>query len=420
MEYLQKCFYKTTNWQEENIFPNITSDSQAILDFSIPNGAKLDISSKSTDFSASSFTLSNYNVINGSLAYLYSSIPLKNTVGTKNMSLQEAISGFKIIEPTHLISSPAPSDFRKHSLLYGRMYFPGSALEAMVIKRLSSQTQLLVKSISNPNLAKNGTMIIYLQNNTPKSLREFIYSTNEALVGFRCLYNIGQPQTTRSKSGQLPIIPKLDNSVVSIGTEIWYAALTMSPGLSTAFRYSTGSTTTGKPLTMTLACNPILGQLSSTYTVKTSITSSFSSRYDFNLYSYASNLSLGFELYNYSNKPTHLIDDTKINVPKPATPQPHNSVVFTPGNSPNSLRNEIIDTNTSNQTVMAAFQQVVKESDFTSVLKFSTSINDRAMKLLWEGRCKDFLVSAGTRLSWNSATNQPEFNKLGISFSYAC
>ncbi|EGV64692.1 hypothetical protein CANTEDRAFT_113480 [Yamadazyma tenuis ATCC 10573] len=427
MEYLQKCFYKTTGWSEDNIFPNITSNSQAILDFSIPNGCKLDISSKSSDYSASSFTLSNYNVINGSLAYLYSSIPLKNTLGTKNMSLQEALSGFKIIEPKELETksefSAVPSDISKPSLLYGRMYFPGSALEAMVIKRISKSTQLLIKSISNPNLSKNGTMIIYLQNNTSKLSREFIYSTNEALIGFRCLYNFGQNEKTSATSAKfsgqhLPIIPKLDNSVVSIGTEIWYAAMTLSPGLSTAFRYSTRSTTTGKPLTMTIACNPILGQLSSTYTVKTSVASTFSSRYEFNLYSYASNLSLGFELYNLSKQPSPYNDtDAIVNSSMKISPNSQ-SITISPGMSSIDVTGP--EPPIHKQTVMAVFQNLVKQSDFSSVLKFSTSLNDRMIKLLWEGRCKDFLVSAGTRISLNPNTNQPEFNKLGVSFSYAC
>lgn len=423
MEYLQKSFYKTTGWSEDNIFPNITANSHAILDFTIPNGCKLDISSKSSDNSASSFTLSNYNVINGSLAYLYTSVPLKNTMGTKNVSLQDAISGFKIIE-SNGVNQSMENNYQntsyRNALLYGRMYFPGSALEAMIIKRLSKQTQLLIKSISNPNLKKNGTMIIYLQNNTPKFLREFIYSTNEALIGFRCLYNFGQQNDRSNKqlSQHLPMIPKLDNSVVSLGTEVWYAAMTMSPGLSTAFRYSTRSTTTGKPLTMTLSCNPILGQLSSTYTVKTSVASTFTSKYDFNLYSYQSNLSLGFELYNFAKKASPYDESKEIVSSSSQLTKNPQSITITPKiDSPPDFA--IKNPTVQKETVMSAFQHLVNESDFSSVFKFATSINDGTVKLLWEGRCKDFLVSAGTKLSINPINNKPEINKFGVSFSYA-
>lgn len=473
MEYLQKCFYKSTYWNEDNLYSNITATSQALLEFPIPNGIKLDISSKATQHLASSFTLSNHRSVNGSLAYLYSSLSLKNATGTKNVSLQDAISGFKIIEPTFLNEYHLLSQYKtfKDTLVYGRMYFPGSALEAMIIKRLSSQTQLLVKCVNNPHIEKNGTLVIYLQKNTPKFLREYIYSTNEALIGLRCLYNFTLKDKKHLHNKQL--IPNFDNSVVSLGTEIWYAALTMSPGLSTSFRYSTRSTSTGKPLTMTLSVNPILGHISSTYNVKTSVSSTFCSKYDFNLFSYASNLSLGFELYNFSKRttphlfsnhtiplsdreheterPSHdmfnnLDNENKIRIGSPTSltyqtsNNPQNMIInpiqnldnyyhinptLLPTTNKESLDDKSTTQNTSinhfsNETVMTAFQNLVNDSDFSSVFKASTSLNDKMVKLLWEGRCKDFLVSTGVKINVNPITNFPEFNRFGITFSYAC
>ena len=468
MEYLQKCFYKSTNWNEDNIYSNITATSQALLDFPIPNGFKIDSSSKTTDYLASSFTLSNHHQINGSLAYLYSSIPLTNTMGTKDVSLQDAIAGFRIIEPLVGLRSKLKNNImsNRSSLLYGRMYFPGSALEAMIIKRLTKNSQLLIKCVNNPHLEKNGTMIVYLQNNTAKYLRELIYSTNEALIGLRCLYNLGDATSHNFTNINPAVIPKFDNSVVSIGTEIWYAARTMSPGLSAALRYSTRSTSTGKPLTMTLAINPIVGHVSSTYTVKTSVASTFCSKYDFNVFSYASNLSLGFELYSYANKKKNSFpsfehheihsssEENKYLKKHPELQRHHNlhhnlhhqrvpikshkyegnrtiinpiqnldnvyhinpTLLSSNGSTSTTTNNE--NTNTS-ETVTAAFQNLVNESDFSSVFKFSTSLNDKVVKILLEGRLKEFLVSTGVKLSLNPITNTPEFNKLGISFSYA-
>lgn len=454
MEYLQKCFYKSTGWNEDNIFSNITATSQALLEFPIPNGLKLDTSNKTTDHTASSFSLSNYHSINGSVAYLYSGVPLINTMGTKEVSLQDAIAGFRIIEPVRNGKNLTTTNGKLGSLLYGRMYFPGSSLEAMVIKNLTRHTQLLIKCINNPHLEKNGTMIVYLQTNTPKFLREVIYSTNEALFGFRCLYNFGNTNNINN------LIPKFDNSVVSVGTELWYAARTMSPGLSAAFRYSTRSTSTGKPLTMTLAVNPILGHLSSTYTVKTSVASTFCSRYDFNFFSYASNLSLGFELFNYSkNNHLHPFTSLEDGSSKKTIPigshtshKNHNLIInpiqnrdnyyhinptllpetgsTTPmvnfnGITPdshyiNSHDNTFSNPSAPRESVTTAFQHLVNESDFSSVIKISSSLNDRMLKLLWEGRIKDFLVSTGVKLSLNPTKFSPEFSKFGISLSYAC
>lgn len=412
MEYLQKCFYKSTGWNEDNLYSHITATSQALLDFSIPTGAKIDISSKQTNHLASSFTLLNHRQINGSLAYFYLLAPLRNTPGTKNVSLQEAIAGFRIIEP--LPSSHGPSIPARPLLLYGRMYFPGLALEAMIIKRISTNTQLLIKCVNNPMVEKGGTLVLYLQNNAPKFSKEFIYSTNEALLGLRCLYNFGHLRDHSFNQ----IIPKFDNSVFSVGTEIWYAALSMSPGLLTSFRYSTRSTTTGKPLTMTLSCNPIIGQISSTYNVKTSVASTFCSKYDFNFYSYASNLSLGFELYNYSQKPALF----KPSIERPSLPT--HPVINPIRNTENGF---LIDPNiiantearADNDGVMGAFQSMVNASDFSSVLKASTSVNDQVIKILWEGRVKDFLISTGVRVGMNQA-NKPEVLRFGVAFSYAC
>lgn len=428
MEYLQKCFHKATGWNEDNIFLNITATSQALLEFPIPNGIKLDVSNKATEHLASSFTLSNYHSLNGLLAYLYSSTALRNTMGTKDISLQDAIAGFRIIEPSFAAARAlVPASYRD-LLLYGRMYFPGLALEAMLIKRITRDTQILVKCINNPHLSKNGTMIFYLQKNTPTFLRELIYSTNEALVGFRCLYNFGSKV---KKNTQL--IPNFDNSVVSIGTELWYAAMTMSPGLSTALRYSTRLTSTGKPLTMTLACNPILGHISSTYNVKTSVSSTFCSKYDFNFFSYASNLSLGFELYNYfKQRKQPLFTGKESQLTLLATDS--TTAPFVHG-STNHIQNydnvhlsepefgshaQEVAGDTSNETVMTAFQNLVNDSDFLSVIKASTSLNDREVRVLWEGRCKDFLLSTGVKVGLNAVTQAPELNRFGITLSYAC
>ncbi|KAM9934836.1 hypothetical protein OXX80_005574 [Metschnikowia pulcherrima] len=453
MEYLHRCFNKATGWNEDNMYSNILATSNAMLDFQVPKGGKLEISSQATPNSASSMTLSNHHSINGSIAYLYSSTNLASATGTKDISLQDAIAGFRIIEPYAEATegSTVNRNYKKASLLYGRMYFPGSALEAMFIKKLSRQCQLLVKCISNPHLHKNGTMIVYLQENSPRYSREYIYSTNEALMGFRCLYNVGTSQRIQNVAA----LPKFDNSAVSVGAEVWYAASSMSPGLSTALRYSTRSTSTGKPLTMTLSCNPILGHVSSTYNVKTSVSSTVCSKYDFNWFSYASNLSIGFELFNYSKTPSlfsshhnrpggsihhdklaplstsendNLSENTTLSerrdniYPRGQRPRFINPIEHTNDHfliSPDILRN-VTAKDTTGQEVISAFQNMVKESNFSSVVKGSTSLSDRMLKLLWVGRYKDFLVSTGVKLGLNKVTHLPEANRVGITFAYAC
>lgn len=440
MEYLHKCFNKSTGWNTDNIFDNILATSDALIDFQVPNGNKLEISSQATPYLATSMTLSNRKAVTGLLAYMYSSVPIKNAIGTKDISLQDAIAGFRIIRPNRLLEPlPRSSKTAKSgSLLYGKMYFPGSALEAMLIKRINPNLQLFIKCINNPHIYRGGTIIMYLQENSPRLSREYIYSTNESLVGFRFLYNLGN-QTTQLATA--PIVPKFDNSVVSVGAELWYAVLTMSPGLSTALRYSTRSTSTGKPLTMTLSCNPILGHISLTYNVKTSVSSTVCSKYDFNWYLYASNLSMGVELYNFSKKSpffsstqnrSHSLRhyDTLAPTADPeilAHSVTNNAQTFNPRplrqqHEATKLQRNLINryNESADQEVLNAFQNLVKESSFSSVIKASTSLNDRMLKLMWVGRYKDFLVSCGVKTQLNLETSFPELRRFGVSLSYAC
>lgn len=366
MEYLQRCFHESSAWNDEHGFAHVLASSRAVLDFKVPDGARVECSSRTTEGYASSFSLCRDATVNGSLAYLYSLIPLKAKPYT-SIPLHEAMSGFRILAPaakylTIAAAKPTslnrPTD-RALSLLYARMYFPGSALEGMFIRRFTPRTQVVVKCVSNPHVRDADTLVAYLQHHLVRLLRELVFSTNDALLGFRCLYSsIRAPGPS----------PKFDNSVVLIGTELWYAARSMSPGLSVAARYYTRSTATGKPLTMTVAANPILGHVSSTYTVKTLAASTVSSRYDFNCFSYASNLTVGFEL-------------------------------FRGGSS-------LASSHTKNLT--------------EGVFRCAADLNARAIKCLWEGRYRQFLVSTGFRLSVIPDTNRPQLDRVGLSFSYAC
>lgn len=370
---------------------SVLTAQPALIDFDVKENVTFNVSSKSSDRTATQLTLANGAFINGSIAYLYASQPLKNALGTGQMSLQDAISGYRTIRPPISSSEKAKLqrklEFKPSSLYYGRMYFPGSALEAMLIKRFTQNSRLLVKCVSNNKLKNNGTMTFFFQRNTGRLSTEYVYSTNESLLGLRCLYSFRQGAERLNTA-------LYSNSSLSLGAEIWYGVQNMSPGLSTALRYSTESTYTGKPLTMTLACNPILGHISSTYSVKTSLNTTFASRYDFNIYSYDSDLSFGCELWNLANTPN-----------KPKSLKHFNQLPTDPRLP------------SSDKVVMEAFENLVKETEFNSVLKIATTLNDRNLKFLWEGKYKDFLVSAGVDLQIQS--NIPTFNKCGLQVQYA-
>ncbi|ONH67459.1 Mitochondrial distribution and morphology protein 10 [Cyberlindnera fabianii] len=241
MDSVLRSFYRASGWNEDNSYENIVATSEALIDFPIQTDFKLNVASKSSDYTATQLTLNNTATINGSVAYLYTSAPLKDVLGTKELSLQDAIAG--------------------------------------------------------------------------------------------------------------------------------------------------------KPLNITLAANPLLGHISSTYSVKTSINTTFSSRYDFNIYSYDSNLSFGCELWRSNGPPKGIIKR------------------IDPSLAPHAKHG------TDDQTVIEAFESLVRDTGYTSVIKLSTSLNDQQVKLMWEGKFKEFLVSAGAELQLKSPT--PEVKRCGIQLQYS-
>lgn len=70
-----------------------------LINFSIPRGFDVTVSSQSTNNSFTSYTLSDLGVVSGSISYLYSSKPLANVKTSKEILLKDAIAGYKFLEP---------------------------------------------------------------------------------------------------------------------------------------------------------------------------------------------------------------------------------------------------------------------------------------------------------------------------------
>ena len=69
------------------------------------------------------------------------------------------------------------------------------------------------------------------------------------------------------------------------------------------------------PLTMTMTITPLMGQISTSYAIKASPYSAFCSRFNFNLYSYESELVVGCELWQrrQSSATTNPLPNTFLN-----------------------------------------------------------------------------------------------------------
>lgn len=140
---------------------------------------------------------------------------------------------------------------------------------------------------------------------------------------------------------------------------------------------------------MTLMCNPLMGHISAMYSLTTG-ESSFGSRFDFNAYSYVSELSIGCELWRSAQSST---------------------------STSSNLSTDMIESKSISSEGSDSEADVQEPAPVFSTFKASTSLRAKSLNLLWEGRFQEVLVSAGVGLSLASRT--PEFSKLGVSLQYS-
>lgn len=436
-----------------------------LLQFAIPSGFQVSVASKNTENSYSSATLRQLNRLNGSVSYFYSSIDMKDAyMGTSALPLWSVIDDYRFIRSPkqerarqrQILAGKRHPAGEKPCLLYGKMYFPSQFLEGMVVKRWSDTTQMTLKFVNTPKfrkLTKNCSILtLYLQRQNDHNATDFIYSSTDSLLGLRCLYKLGSDFSLSSSPGYT------DSTSLSAGFELWFALLSMSPGLSTAVRYSTHISSSGKPLTMTLALNPLLGTIESTYSIKPGLNSTFSSKYTFNIYSYESDFLVGFSLFrcNGYSPPSQQPQSAESIAPGLDTGVPVQTQRYrrenTQANRSNSRRRSTTSRNNKNTakstdkypfnvmdedqhhklltTFMGItpgklltennarhFLDTFNRSQFSSAFKCAASVAKKDVKFAWEGRFKDLLLSSGVRIDCSESV--PRVGKYGLEIQYS-
>ncbi|CAO1599535.1 Mitochondrial distribution and morphology protein 10 [Xanthoria calcicola] len=322
MDYVQNAFYEASHWNRNNSYGTLTATSQALLDFPTPLGVRLHISSLSTPHFASSYTLASTGLLSGSLSYLYTSLPLPS-LPTATRSLPLPAFTPTSYRQLQRLRPPDPAWWwetwhagrridTRDALLYGRLYLPHSTLEACYLRRLTPTRQLKISAVSDARLPNGGSVLALLAQDHGKWSAEYMYSTDSALLGVRGLYNFGpDPRDRDAGTIPSPVMHELAGdektsvlaepaepvSRFSAGAEVYYGLLNKSGGMSTGIRFATLAAHTGFPYTMTVTLNPLMGNLSSSYSVRAGELLSLSSRFDFNVYSYESDVVMGMELW---------------------------------------------------------------------------------------------------------------------------
>ncbi|CAK3808183.1 mitochondrial distribution and morphology 10 [Lecanosticta acicola] len=308
MDYVQAAFSRTSRWNVDNSYAALTTTSTNLLDFHIPQGLRLHLSSLSAPNFATSYTLGSRGVVDGALSFLYSSLGLRAISRSSDVYLSNFVRGYRHLQELNIAEERAVTQTseggqqkeRRDALLYGRLYLPSSTLEALYLRRLSPSRLLRLNCVSDGDLPNGGTILAVLQNDYGKYSTEYLYSTDSALIGLRGLWNFGfDPRFPNFQPASRPPAHPWDhqNGRLSAGAEVYFSPLNKSGGISTGLRFTTLPIHTGFPYTMALTVNPLMGNLSSTYAVKAGPNLALCSRFDFNVYSYESDVVVGMELW---------------------------------------------------------------------------------------------------------------------------
>jgi distribution and morphology protein 10 len=159
------------------------------------------------------------------------------------------------------------------------------------------------------------------------------------------------------------------------------------------------------PYTLTLTLTPITGSLSTTYSLRASPNLSFSSRFGFNVYSWESEMVAGCELWRRAAKSTTPADDglewarRKMRLHDFSAPLPGSP-------SPSPLLSDPVQP----EAAIKADESSDEAGDSVIKLRIDQSWN---VRLLWEGRVKELLVSAGVGLGPGSFSLAPNVSSAG-------
>ncbi|KAF7718526.1 Mitochondrial distribution and morphology protein 10 [Penicillium ucsense] len=462
MDYVQLAFAEATNWNTDNSYSALTTTAQSILEFETPERFRIRLSSLSTPHFATSYSLGTVGLLDGSISYLFSTAPLYNTPSRSALiPLRKISPGYRQVQvpeapnltwgwnsllgdvdDSRTITSTRPGSAahhddpkslegaaqRKATLLHASLHLPSpTTLYALFLRRLSPTTQLslAVCSTRGPPMSKSApqaSMLAQLSHDTGKYCNEYLFSTDNALFGWRGLWNFGaDPRYTPDNAPS-----RL--SLLSAGAEAYYSPVSSIIGMSTGLRFSTLPAATETPFspsssasiaptpistfpyTLTLTLTPITGSLSTTYSLRASPNLSFSSKFGFNVYSWESEMVAGCELWQRSRKSTSPSDDgvewarRKMRMYDSSTPLP--------GTLPSS---PYVSDPIQPESVTRSEADVEGEaSDSVIKLRVDQSWN---VRLLWEGRVKELLVSAGVGLGPGSFSTAPHVSSVAGSGS---
>ncbi|KAG5938890.1 hypothetical protein E4U53_007928 [Claviceps sorghi] len=455
MDYVHSAFYEATGWRRDNSYAALNGTSDALLDFQTPRGLRLTLSSLASTNFATSYQLGSVGVVDGSISYLFSSVPLRLhlTPRSEHVPLPELLRSYRPLTPlafgddgsAHATPDGHASSWSSlPSLLYGRLYLPQSQLEALIVKRITPALQVQLSVVSAEYLRDGGTMLGLAQYDVGNYAFEGLASSDGGLLGLRGIYNFGgDAQCGAMNKAEGPCAgtgtQALSNGGqgereriygrFSTGGEIYYGTLNKSGGVSVGGRFATLPTHNGTPLSATLTMNPLMGNVAASYAVKAGRHSSLASRLEFNVFSYESAWAVGMELWRKPLRRLSVEDQSpgprvwrptrersfqaklewRLDAPAPESisvspPPPTPPTPPTPQPEPDKI--------------LSLSKSVGPDGgeEYAGVLKARLDQNLR-IGILWEGRVKSLLFSLGSGIDLKKL-DKP-FRTLGLEIQFS-
>ncbi|KAI1827414.1 hypothetical protein F4861DRAFT_363045 [Xylaria intraflava] len=449
MDYIQSAFYGATGWNRDNSYSTLNATSDALLHFATPRGLRLTLSSLATPHFATAYQLGTVGVVDGSISYLYSTVPLDYhaVAQSEKISLPELLQSYlplAELEPRNRIKGA-----RQDVLCYGRLYLPMSMLESLVVQRISPTLQMQVSAVSNQNLRNGGTVLGMVQYDEGRYGVEGLASTDGGLLGIRGLYNFGGDVSGSASPNNSPDAANGTNGSereriygrFSAGGELYYGTLNKSGGMSVGTRFATLPSHKGAPFTATMTVNPLMGTLSWTYAVMAGRYCSLATKLDFNVYSYESSWSVGMELWRKraawtvdadtagdanNDKPGMLVShalpqrsfqakmEWRMDDPLPQIDTPE--LLLAPAPDVGSEQAKKQRTFRAKLDWRQNNEGEDEEDTYSGVLKARLDHNWR-MGLLWEGRVKSLLFSLGSGIDLRRPDSP--FRTLGLEIQFS-
>lgn len=429
MDYVHSAFYEATGWTRDNSYAALNSTPDAILEFPTPLGLRLTLASLASPNFATSYQLGSVGIVDGSISYLFSSVPLRVLLEPRsdNVQLPQLMRAYRPLEPLANREGPqtqASQDKPNSSLLYGRIYLPQSLLEALVVRRLTPALQVQFSAVSGSHLRNGGTAVGMAQYDVGRYAVEALASSDGGLLGLRGVYNFGGDSVGDGSKASTPAVT--DDNIngssgngngsghsdrerihgrFSTGAEVYYGTQNKPGGVSVGTRFATLPTHNGTPLSATLTLNPLMGNISANYAVVAGRHCSLASRMEFNILSYESAWAVGMELWRKPLAWAADSDDARLDnfgLPKRSFDSKLAWKLDEPAVSPVASQEKT--------------RSEEGEEHYAGVLKTRLDHNLQ-IGVLWEGRVKSLLFSLGSGIDLRRL-DKP-FRTLGLEIQFS-